>query len=82
MTSTLLKTSARSPLNAPTIRHFPNGLTVIAEHLPVDAVNLSVWLNLGSAVEPDDINGMAHFLEHMIFKGTPSIPSGEFERAI
>lgn len=82
MTSTLLKTSPRSPLNAPTVRHFPNGLTVIAEHLPVDAVNLSVWLNLGSAVEPDEINGMAHFLEHMIFKGTPSIPSGEFERAI
>ncbi len=82
MTSTLLKTSARSPLNAPTVRRFPNGLTVIAEHLPVDAVNLSVWLNLGSAVESDEINGMAHFLEHMIFKGTPSIPSGEFERAI
>ncbi|NJR21763.1 MAG: insulinase family protein [Richelia sp. CSU_2_1] len=82
MTSTLLKTTGRSPLNAPTVRHFPSGLTVIAEHLPVDAVNLSVWLNLGSAVETDDINGMAHFLEHMIFKGTPSIPSGEFERAI
>ncbi|MFS8118476.1 MAG: M16 family metallopeptidase [Microcoleus sp.] len=82
MTSTLLKSSARSPLNAPTVRHFPNGLTVIAEHLPVDAVNLSVWMNLGSAVESDEINGMAHFLEHMIFKGTPSIKSGEFERAI
>ena len=82
MTSTLLKSSSRSPLNAPTVRHFPNGLTVIAEHLPVDAVNLSVWMNLGSAVESDEINGMAHFLEHMIFKGTPSIPSGEFERAI
>ncbi|MEG3845181.1 insulinase family protein, partial [Microcoleus sp. herbarium14] len=50
MTSTLLKSSSRVPLNAPTVRHFPNGLTVIAEHLPVDAVNLSVWLNLGSAV--------------------------------
>ena len=82
MTSILLKSSSRSPLNAPTVRNFPNGLTVIAEHLPVDAVNLSVWLNLGSAVEPDEINGMAHFLEHMIFKGTPSIKSGEFERAI
>jgi zinc protease len=82
MTSTLLKASSRSPLNAPTVRHFPNGLTVIAEHLPVDAVNLSVWMNLGSAVESDEINGMAHFLEHMIFKGTPSIKSGEFERAI
>lgn len=82
MTSTLLRSTGRSPLNAPTVRHFPNGLTVIAEHLPVDAVNLSVWLNLGSAVETDDINGMAHFLEHMIFKGTPSIASGEFERVI
>lgn len=82
MTSTLLKPSARSPINAPTIRHFPNGLTVIAEHLPVDAVNLSIWVNLGSAVESDEINGMAHFLEHMIFKGTPSIQSGEFEAAI
>lgn len=79
MTSTLLKTP---PLNAPTIQKLPNGLTIVAEQMPVDAVNLNVWINMGSAVEPDDINGMAHFLEHMVFKGTPRIKSGEFEHLI
>lgn len=48
----------------------------------MDAVNLSLWLPVGSAVESDSINGMAHFLEHMIFKGTPNLPPGEFERQI
>lgn len=82
MTSTLLKSSSIPRLNAPTIHHLPNGLTIVAEHLPVDAVNLSIWLNVGSALESDNINGMAHFLEHMIFKGTPHLPSGEFERLV
>ena len=67
---------------APVIRRLPNGLTIIAEHMPIDAVNLSIWLNIGSKVESDAINGMAHFLEHMIFKGTPQIDCGEFERLI
>ncbi|MEO0770935.1 MAG: pitrilysin family protein, partial [Cyanobacteria bacterium J06649_4] len=67
---------------SPTIRRLPNGLTIIAEHMPIDAVNLSIWLNIGSKVESDAINGMAHFLEHMIFKGTPQIDCGEFERLI
>lgn len=79
MTSTLLKTP---PLNAPTIETLPNGLTIVAEQMPVDAVNLNVWMKVGSAVEPDEINGMAHFLEHMVFKGTPRIKSGEFEKLI
>jgi predicted Zn-dependent peptidase len=67
---------------SPTIHRLPNGLTIIAEHMPIDAVNLSIWLNIGSKVESDAINGMAHFLEHMIFKGTPRIGFGEFERLI
>lgn len=79
MTSILLKTP---PLNAPTIKKLPNGLTIVAEQMPVEAVNLNVWINVGSAMEPDDINGMAHFLEHMVFKGTPRLQSGEFERLI
>ncbi len=79
MSSTLLKSP---PLNAPTVHHLPNGLTIVAEQMPVEAVNLSVWVNVGSAVESDDINGMAHFLEHMVFKGTKRLESGEFERLI
>jgi predicted Zn-dependent peptidase len=79
MTSTLLQTP---PLNAPTLTKLPNGLTIVAEQMPVEAVNLNVWIDIGSAVESDDINGMAHFLEHMVFKGTPRLKSGEFESLI
>ncbi|KAM3099432.1 M16 family metallopeptidase [Phormidesmis sp. 146-12] len=81
MTSILVKAPS-SKLNAPTIRHLPSGLTIVAEQLPVDAVNLNLWLNVGSAVESDEINGMAHFLEHMVFKGTNQLKSGEFEQLI
>ncbi|MEM6500389.1 MAG: pitrilysin family protein [Cyanobacteria bacterium P01_C01_bin.89] len=63
-----------------TRRQFPNGLTVVAESMPVDAVNLSLWVNVGSAAEVAPINGMAHFLEHMVFKGTNRLALGEFER--
>lgn len=79
MTLTLLKPNT---INTPTITKLPNGLTIIAEYMPVPAINLNVWFNVGSMVESDSINGMAHFLEHAIFKGTPNLESGEFERLI
>lgn len=79
MTALLLKTP---PLNAPKLVQLPNGLTIVAEQMPVEAVNLNIWLNVGSVQESDEINGMAHFLEHMVFKGTPQLKSGEFERLI
>ncbi len=81
----MTQTSIASPpirLNAPTIHRHSSGLTIIAEQIPVDAINLNLWLNVGSAVESDAINGMAHFLEHMIFKGTDRLKSGEFEAQI
>ncbi|PZO45101.1 MAG: peptidase M16 [Pseudanabaena frigida] len=67
---------------APTQHILPNGIKIIAEQIPVDAVNLSVWVDVGSAVESNEINGMAHFLEHMVFKGSDRLGLGEFERAI
>ncbi|MCW6036747.1 insulinase family protein [Spirulina subsalsa FACHB-351] len=80
MTSTLLHRTL--PLNQPRIHQLPNGLTIVAEQMPGAVVSFNLWLNVGSALESDEINGMAHFLEHMIFKGTPNLPSGEFERRI
>jgi len=74
--------SAPAALAAPTVRRMANGLTIIAQTMPVEAVNLSVWLRVGSAIEDDAINGMAHYLEHMLFKGTAELPCGEFERRI
>ncbi len=74
--------ATKSPLSAPTQHILPNGIKIIAEQIPVDAVNLSIWVDVGSAVESDDINGMAHFLEHMVFKGSDRLNLGEFEQAI
>jgi zinc protease len=69
-------------LNNPTIRRLANGLTLIAEQIPVESVTLDIWARVGSAIETDEINGMAHFLEHMIFKGTDRLACGEYERRV
>ncbi len=45
-------------------------------------VALDVWVRAGATLEPDSWSGMAHFLEHMIFKGTDAIAPGEFDRVI
>lgn len=60
-----------------------NGLTVIHQHLKATpVVALDVWVKAGATLEPDSWSGMAHFLEHMIFKGTDSIAPGEFDQVI
>jgi zinc protease len=66
----------------PEVHHTASGLTIIAEQMPVAAVNFSLWISAGSLVEQDNINGMAHFLEHMVFKGTDRLQTGEFERIV
>ncbi len=79
MTLTLVRPNC---VHSPTITELPDGLTIIAEQITVSAVNLNIWFNVGSAIESDNINGMAHFLEHMIFKGSAKLASGEFERLL
>lgn len=59
------------------------GLTVIYHHLPVAAATVvDVWVKAGAVAEPDKWSGIAHFLEHMIFKGTKRIPPGVFDQEI
>ncbi|MGA7626265.1 MAG: pitrilysin family protein [Candidatus Acidiferrales bacterium] len=49
----------------------PNGLVVITEPMDhVHSVSVGIWLRTGSRCEPPDINGISHFIEHMVFKGT------------
>lgn len=48
-----------------------NGLKVITEHMPgLGSVAIGVWIAAGSRNEAETENGVAHFLEHMAFKGT------------
>jgi len=60
-----------------------NGLTVIHQHLPATpVVVVDVWVKAGAIVEPNEWCGMAHFLEHMIFKGTKRLVPGAFDQVI
>ena len=59
-----------------------NGLCVILKRVPNKVVTLDAWVNTGSANEDAALNGMSHFLEHMMFKGTPRYATGELDKAI
>ncbi|WP_323763619.1 pitrilysin family protein [Marinovum sp.] len=48
-----------------------NGLRVVTEHMPgLESASVGIWVGAGGRAEREDQNGIAHFLEHMAFKGT------------
>ena len=60
-----------------------NGMEVIVipdHRAPV--VTHMLWYRVGSAEEPDGKSGIAHFLEHLMFKGTERVPGGEFSQTV
>ncbi|MBX3588893.1 MAG: insulinase family protein [Ramlibacter sp.] len=60
-----------------------NGLTVIVkpDRRAPTAVQM-LWVRVGSFDEVDGTSGVAHVLEHMMFKGTPEVPAGQFSRRV
>jgi zinc protease len=67
------------------IAHFAlaNGLSVVVipDHR-VPVITHMVWYRVGSADEPPGVSGIAHFLEHLMFKGTEKNPSGKFSQVL
>ncbi len=58
-------------------------MTLIHQSVPITGVAaVDVWVKAGAIVEPVEWSGMAHFLEHMIFKGTDRLPPGSFDQVI
>jgi predicted Zn-dependent peptidase len=52
-------------------RVLPNGLTVISEEMKhIRSVSIGIWIKTGSRDEEPQWNGLSHFIEHMVFKGT------------
>merc|ERR1719310_1091426 len=63
--------SAMVPAQAPTlVSELPNKLRVASESTGGETATLGMWIDTGSRYETDANNGVAHFLEHMAFKGT------------
>ncbi len=60
----------------------PNGLTVVSEVMPsVRSISVGIWIRTGSRHERSADNGITHFLEHMVFKGTKTRSAEEIARA-
>ena len=66
-----------------TVQKLPNGQTLIVQEVrnnPI--VTIDTWVRTGSINETDANSGVAHFLEHLFFKGTKKHPAGEFDRIL
>ena len=74
---------AQQPPNPISTFNLPNGMTLVVkpDRRAPTAVHM-VWLRVGSMDEVDGVSGVAHVLEHMLFKGTPSVKAGEFSRRV
>jgi predicted Zn-dependent peptidase len=49
----------------------PNGIRILTKKIPyVRSASMGLWVNVGARDESDDRNGISHFIEHMLFKGT------------
>jgi predicted Zn-dependent peptidase len=61
----------------------PNGLVVLTEPMEhVHSVSVGIWLRSGSRRERAEINGISHFIEHMVFKGTQRRTAEDIAREI
>jgi predicted Zn-dependent peptidase len=60
-----------------------NGMRLLTESMPhVRSISIGVWLTRGSRHEPEAQSGMAHFVEHMLFKGTATRSAEDIAQAI
>ena len=70
-------------VDPPTRYELDNGLEIVVipdRRAPV--VTHMIWYKVGSADEPWGKSGIAHFLEHLMFKGTKNVPAGEFSAEV
>ncbi|WP_246045385.1 M16 family metallopeptidase [Rubellimicrobium roseum] len=85
LTALLLSCAAAAPAAAQevTTATLDNGMevVVIEDHRAPVAVHM-VWYKTGSADEPPGVSGVAHFLEHLLFKATDDLEAGEFSRTV
>ncbi len=70
---------------APRVTEFKldNGMQVVViPDVRSPVVTHMVWYKVGAADEPKGVSGIAHFLEHLMFKSTENIPNGEFSKIV
>jgi predicted Zn-dependent peptidase len=61
----------------------PNGIRIVTESMPyVRSISLGIWIGSGSRIERGAENGLSHFIEHMVFKGTKHRSAEDIARSV
>ncbi|HTX17967.1 MAG TPA: pitrilysin family protein [Bacteroidota bacterium] len=61
----------------------PSGIRIVSEEIPhVKSVSIGIWIDSGSQDENESNNGISHFLEHMVFKGTEHRSTQQIARSL
>ena len=85
MSVTLTEDTAATSTASRNIRKtvLPNGLLVLTESMPhLRSVSMGAWIGSGSRDESAEVNGVSHFVEHMVFKGTTSRSAQQIAREV
>src|ERR1043166_6541700 len=65
------------------VSHLGNGLTIATAEMPhMTSVSIGLWIGGGSRYEPPELNGVCHFIEHLLFKGTKRRSAREISQAV
>src|SRR3954467_4924671 len=76
-------TSTMSPPREIEMTTLSNGVRVITEAMPhVRSVSVGIWVGSGSRRETPEQNGVSHFIEHMLFKGTATRSAEDIARSV
>ncbi|HWG51455.1 MAG TPA: pitrilysin family protein [Candidatus Acidoferrales bacterium] len=61
----------------------PNGLIILSEEMShIRSISIGIWMKTGSRDEVPELNGISHFTEHMVFKGTTSRSARDIARQV
>ena len=75
--------STISPVREIEMTTLANGVRVITEAMPhVRSVSVGIWIGTGSRRETQEQNGLSHFIEHMLFKGTTRRSAEDIARSV
>src|SRR5438445_17119 len=65
------------------VSELKSGLTVATAEMPyMTSISLGIWVGIGSRYEPARLNGICHFIEHLLFKGTKTRSIKEISEAV